>query len=80
MNPYNPCVENIMEYRDQMTVTLHIDYLKVSHKDPFTNYKVYTVPIINIWKEVDSTPRKSTWLFGDGPIFFRETYSKVIYE
>ena len=35
VNPYDPCVANAMINGSQMTVTWHVDDLKVSHKDPF---------------------------------------------
>ena len=33
VNTYGPCVANKMVNGSQMTVTLHVDYLKISHKD-----------------------------------------------
>ena len=33
VNPYDPCVANKMVNGSQMTVTWHVDDLKVSHKD-----------------------------------------------
>ena len=33
VNPYDPCVANKMVNRHQITVCLHVDGLKVSHKD-----------------------------------------------
>jgi hypothetical protein len=43
INPYDPCVANAMINGKQMTVTWHVDDLKVSHEDPaeitkFANY------------------------------------------
>jgi len=43
INPYDPCVANATINGKQMTVTCHVDDLKVSHKDPaeitkFANY------------------------------------------
>jgi len=35
INPYDPCVANKMVNGSQMTVTWHVDDLKVSHKDKF---------------------------------------------
>ena len=35
VNPYNPCVANKMVNGLQMTVTWHVDDLKISHKDSF---------------------------------------------
>ena len=35
INPYDPCVANDVVESHQMTVTWHVDYLKVSHKDPY---------------------------------------------
>ena len=35
MNPYNPCVFNGMNNGKQLTVTLHVDDLKLSHMDLF---------------------------------------------
>ena len=35
INPYDPFVENDMVDGHQMTVTWHVDDLKVSHKDPY---------------------------------------------
>ena len=35
LNPYNSCVANKDIDGKQMTVTWHVDDLKVSHKDPF---------------------------------------------
>ena len=35
MNPYYPCVFNGMNNEKQLTVTFHVDDLKVSHIDPF---------------------------------------------
>jgi hypothetical protein len=34
LNPYDPCVANKMVNGHQLTVSWHIDDLKVSHKDP----------------------------------------------
>ena len=34
INPYDPCVANMEINGFQMTVTWHVDNLKVSHKDP----------------------------------------------
>ena len=34
VNPYDPCVANKDINGSQMTVTWHVDDLKVSHKDP----------------------------------------------
>ena len=33
VNPYDPCVANKKVNGEQMTVTWHVDDLKVSHKD-----------------------------------------------
>ena len=33
MNPYDPCVANKIINDSQMTVTWHVDDLKISHKD-----------------------------------------------
>ena len=33
VNPYDPCVANKMSNGSQMTVTWHVDDLKISHKD-----------------------------------------------
>ena len=33
VNPYDPCVANKMINGSQMTVTWHVDDLKISHKD-----------------------------------------------
>ena len=38
-NPYNPCVANSIINGHQITVTLYVDYLKVSHKYPFHTTK-----------------------------------------
>ena len=35
MNPYYPCVLNGMKNRKQLTVTFHVNNLKLSHTDPF---------------------------------------------
>jgi hypothetical protein len=35
INPYDPCVANMMIHGKQMTVTWHVDDLKVSHVDAF---------------------------------------------
>ena len=35
INPYDLCVANAMIESHQMTVTWHVDNLKVSHKDPY---------------------------------------------
>ena len=35
VNPYDPCVDNDDLNGHQITVTWHVDDLKVSHKDPF---------------------------------------------
>ena len=35
MNPYDPCVFNVMKNGKQLTVTFHVDDLKVSHMDLF---------------------------------------------
>jgi len=34
INPYDPCVANKMVKGNQMTVSWHVDDLKISHKDP----------------------------------------------
>ena len=34
INPYEPCMANKMVKGSQMTVTWHVDDLKVSHRDP----------------------------------------------
>ena len=34
INPYGTCVAKKVEYGTQMTVTWHVDNLKVSHKEP----------------------------------------------
>ena len=34
MNPYDPCVANKQMQAHQMTVSWHVDDLKISHKDP----------------------------------------------
>ena len=33
VNPYDPCVVNKMINGSQMTVTWHVDELKISHKE-----------------------------------------------
>ena len=33
INPYDPCVANKMVNGSQMTMTWHVDDLKISHKD-----------------------------------------------
>ena len=35
VNPHHPYVANVDINNSQMTVTWHVDDLKVSHKDPF---------------------------------------------
>ena len=35
MNPYEPCFFNGMNNRKQLTVTLHVNYLKLLHMHPF---------------------------------------------
>ena len=35
INPYDPCVANMIVTGSQLTVVWHVDDLKVSHKDPF---------------------------------------------
>ena len=42
MNPHGPCVANADINGSQMTVTFHVDDLKVSHKDPFEVTKFAT--------------------------------------
>jgi len=42
INPYDRCVANAMINGHQMTVTWHVDDLKVSHKDPFEITKFAT--------------------------------------
>ena len=34
INPYDPCVANMMVEGHQMTLTWHVDDMKISHKDP----------------------------------------------
>ena len=43
INPYDRCVSNKTINGQQMTVTCHVDDLKVSHKDPFqvTKFSAY---------------------------------------
>ena len=33
VNPYNPCVANMMVDGGQITVCWHVDVLKISHRD-----------------------------------------------
>ena len=33
LNPYDPCAMNKMIYRNQFTITLHVENLKISHID-----------------------------------------------
>jgi hypothetical protein len=35
INPYNPCIANATIGGLQMTITWHVDDLKISHIDPF---------------------------------------------
>ena len=35
INPYDPCVANYMIKSNQMTVTWHVDNLKIYHKEPY---------------------------------------------
>ena len=37
LNPYDPCVANIMKNSYQQTVTWHVDDLKIPHVDPMVN-------------------------------------------
>ena len=39
MNPYNPCFANKNINSIHITITWHVDYLKVSHKDAFETTK-----------------------------------------
>ena len=48
VNPYDPCVANMMVDEHQMTVTYHTDDLKVFAQVTFPDYKVFTVCIINL--------------------------------
>ena len=42
VNPYDPCVANKIINGSQMTVTWHVDDLKVSHKgNPISKTKVF---------------------------------------
>ena len=43
INPYDPCVDNYVIEIHQMTVTWHVDKLKVSHKYPYqiTKFAIY---------------------------------------
>eukprot|EP00804_Cyclotella_cryptica_P021176 CCRYP_001489-RA/>CCRYP_001489-RA protein AED:0.41 eAED:0.35 QI:0/-1/0/1/-1/1/1/0/615 len=47
LNPYDPCVANKMVNGEQMTLTWHVDDLKVSHKDAFelTKFILYLARI-----------------------------------
>jgi hypothetical protein len=47
INPYDPCVVNAMINGKQMTITWHVNDLKVSHVDPFqiTKFAVYLAAI-----------------------------------
>ena len=52
-NPCDPCVANKMERGKQLTVTFHVDDLKVSHKDP---------------KVIDNMIQFIDWKYGDEEI------------
>jgi hypothetical protein len=47
INPYNPCVPNATINGKQMTITWHVDDLKVSHVNPFqiTKFAAYLATI-----------------------------------
>jgi hypothetical protein len=47
INPYDPCVANATINGKQMTITWHVDDLKVSHVDPFqiTKFAAYLATI-----------------------------------
>jgi hypothetical protein len=47
INPYDPCIANATVGNKQMTVTWHVDDLKVSHIDPFqvTKFATYLATI-----------------------------------
>ena len=50
INPYGPCVANKTTNRKQMTVTWHVDDLKLSHKEPFqiTKFASYLSSIYGV--------------------------------
>ena len=50
INPYDQCVANKMINYKQMTVVLHIDYLKLSHVDSFEFTKFAKIFVKNIWR------------------------------
>ena len=35
LNPYDPCVDSNMVNGHHITVAWHVNYFKMSHKDPF---------------------------------------------
>jgi hypothetical protein len=47
INPYDPCIANATINGNQMTITWHVDDLKVSHVDPFqiTKFSTYLAAI-----------------------------------
>ena len=62
INPYNPCVANKEINGSQMTVTWHVDNLKVSHKDPA---EVINISLGNdkvLWPCYYSNTRQDTYV------------------
>ena len=52
VNPYDPFVDNADLNSHQMTVTWHVDDLKVSHKDPFEITKFVHYLSLNYGKKL----------------------------
>jgi hypothetical protein len=71
INPYDPCVANMMIDGKQMTVIWHVDDLKVSHVDAFklTKFASYLSSIygglaVHRGKKHDYLPRNEPGLLG----------------
>jgi hypothetical protein len=48
INPYEPCIVNATTNGKQMTITWHVDDLKVSHIDPFQITKMCIILSIHL--------------------------------
>ena len=66
VNPYDPCVANKMINGEQMTVTWHVDDLKISHMDSNEVTKCIEHFKKIYGNRICNSPWKSTRLFGNG--------------
>ena len=72
INPYDPCVANKEVNGSQMTVTWHVDDLKVSHKDPAEVKQISFGNGKKLWPWHYSNKRQGTYVPRNG---FRLLYA-----